>query len=227
MNVIHAAQDHDDPNSLVSRFRRARARRVMDLISAAHSEKGEVNIIDLGGEADYWNMIFDRAFLDARRVRITLVNPGGMNEQVADPMFTVVDGDACSLPQYADNQFDLVHSNSVIEHVGDWPRMEAFAHEHRRLAPRYYAQTPYWWFPIEPHFSAPFFHWRSEQSRAKSLMKRPHGFSERATDLGEAMRDVQHARLLDKTQFRFLFPDAEHHDEKVGPLTKSLIAVKG
>ena len=44
--------------------------------------------------------------------------------------------------------------------------------------------------------------------------------------MGAAMRDVQHARLLDKTQFRFLYPDAAHHDEVVAGLTKSLIAVR-
>jgi len=38
---------------------------------------------------------------------------------------------------------------------------------------------------------------------------------------------VQHARLLDKRQFRWLFPDAAHHDETAAGLTKSLIAVRG
>ena len=126
MNLIHALQDNTDPNSLVSRFRRARAKRIVDLITKIHAEKGSVNIIDLGGEANYWTL-FDRAFLEASKVRITLVNPGGIDE-IADPrLFTIVDGDACALPQYADHGFDLVHSNSVIEHVGDWTRMEAFA----------------------------------------------------------------------------------------------------
>ena len=187
MNLIHALQDNTDPNSLVSRFRRARAKRIIDLITRIHAEKGAVNIIDLGGEANYWTL-FDRDFLKSSKVRITLVNPGGIDE-VADPrLFTVVDGDACALPQYADHAFDLVHSNSVIEHVGDWARMEAFAAECRRLAPRYYVQ--------------------------------------KAPDMGAAMRDVQHARLLDKAQFRFLYPDAAHHDEVVAGLTKSLIAVR-
>lgn len=225
MNLIHALQDNTDPNSLVSRFRRARARRIIAMITRIHAEKGAVNIIDLGGEANYWNL-FDRAFLEASKVRITLVNPGGIDE-VADPrLFTIIDGDACALPQYDDHAFDLAHSNSVIEHVGDWTRMEAFAAECRRLALRYYVQTPYFWFPVEPHFSAPFFHWRSEQSRARALLKRRHGFSQKAPDMGAAMRDVQHARLLDKAQFRFLYPDAAHYDEVVAGLTKSLIAVR-
>ena len=226
MKLIHALQDNSDPNSLVSRFRRARSRRVVELIRAIHAERGQCRIIDLGGEANYWHL-FDRALLAECGVHITLVNPGGVDDVWDEDLFTVVDDDATHLPQYADNSFDLVHSNSVIEHVGDWVRMEAFAAECRRLAPRYYVQTPNFGFPVEPHFSSLFFHWRSEQSRARALMRRAHGFSQKAPDIGAAMRDVQHARLLDKTQFRFLYPDAAHHDEKVGPLTKSLIAVRG
>ena len=224
MNLIYALQDAGDPNSLSSRFRRARARRVVELIETIHAERGEVRIIDLGGEPDYWARLYERELLEARRVHITLVNPQPF--QLDDPLFTAAVGDACALPEHPDLAFDLVHSNSVVEHVGDWPRMEAFAAEVRRLAPRYYVQTPYFWFPIEPHFSAPFFHWRSEQARARALLRRRHGFAERAQDMGQAMRDVQHARLLDKQQFRYLFPDAQHIDEKAAGLTKSLIAVR-
>ena len=223
MNLIYALQDPTNPNSLAVQFRRARARRIVDLIVEIHAERGNCRILDLGGEPAYWGL-FDRQMLDASGVHVTLVNPQAFS--VDDPMFDAVTGDACALPQWADGSFDLVHSNSVVEHVGDWPRMEAFAGEVRRLASRYYVQTPYFWFPVEPHFSAPFFHWRSEQSRARSLMKRRHGFADRAKDMGQAMRDVQHARLLDKTQFRFLFPDAAHVDERVAGLTKSLIAVR-
>lgn len=223
MDLIHRLQDRNDPNSLSARFRRARARRVLDLIAAVHAERGECRILDLGGEPEYW-ALFDRAFLGAHGVRITMVN---LSRQASeDPLFEMLEGDACALPQFESQSFDLVHSNSVVEHVGDWPRMEAFAAEVRRLAPRYYVQTPYFWFPVEPHFSAPFFHWRSEQTRARLLLKRRHGFAERACDLGAAMRDVQSARLLDKRQFRYLFPDAEHVDEKVAGLTKSLIAIR-
>lgn len=224
MKLIHALQDMDSDQSLSARFRRARAARVVALIEKTFAERGKVHIADLGGEPTYWNILFDRKFLEANKVHISLFNPQPFT--VDDALFTAAVGDACDMHEHADQSFDLVHSNSVVEHVGDWVRMEAFAKECRRLAPRYYVQTPYFWFPIEPHFSAPFFHWRSEQTRAKLLMKRKHGFSEIAPDIGAAMRDVQHARLLDKAQFKFLYPDARHIDEKFVGLTKSLIAIR-
>lgn len=225
MDLIQSLQDHDNPNSLAMRFRRARARRIVGLISAVHAERGACRILDLGGETGYWRL-FDRGFLQSKGVSIRLVNPA--LQVVDDPMFQAAVGDACALPQIGAGEFDLVHSNSVIEHVGDWARMEAFAAEVRRLAPRYYVQTPYFYFPVEPHFSEPFFHWRSEQARARMVMKRARGwYGKRCEDVGEAMRLIQHARLLDKRQFRFLFPDAEHLDERAAGLTKSLIAVRG
>jgi hypothetical protein len=223
MNLFQAVQDHDNPNSLAMRFRRARAKRVVELITAIHAERGGVRVLDLGGEPGYWRL-YDRGFLQSKAVAIHLVNPSP--QEVHDPLFTTAVGDACALPEIGPGRFDLVHSNSVIEHVGDWTRMEAFAAEVRRLAPRYYVQTPYFYFPIEPHFSAPFFHWRSEQARARMLLKRRRGWCEKAGDVGEAMRVVQHARLLDKSQFRWLFPDAEHVDERAAGLTKSLIALR-
>src|SRR5579875_3391667 len=223
MDLIQSLQDHDNPNSLAMRFRRARARRIVEMISAIHAERGSVRVLDLGGEPGYWRL-FDRGFLQEKAVTIRLVNPAPQG--VDDPMFEAVVGDACALTEVEPGAFDMVHSNSVIEHVGDWSRMEAFAAEVRRLAPRYYVQTPYFWFPVEPHFSEPFFHWRSEQARAAMLMRRARGwYGKRCEDVGEAMRLVQHARLLDKRQFRYLFPDATHHDEKAAGLTKSLIAV--
>ena len=223
MKLIESLQRPDDPNSLANRFRRNRARRIRRLIETISAEKGHCRIVDLGGMPEYWGL-FDHDFLVAAKVTVTLVNTFPL--AVEDDLFATVEADACALDRMPDRSFDLVHSNSVVEHVGDWARMEAFARETRRLAPRYYVQTPYFWFPIEPHFSSLFFHWRSEQWRARALMRQARGFAERASDMGAAMRDIQSARLLDKTQFGFLFPDAQHFDEQAAGLTKSLIAVR-
>jgi hypothetical protein len=225
MRLINKLQNYDDPNSLASRMRRRRARHVTRLIGEIHARTGACRIVDLGGRPAYWDM-FDRAFLDQHGVHVTLVN---LNEPAPtdDPLFTSIAGDACSLPQFADGAFDLVHSNSTVEHVGDWDKVERFAAEVRRLAPRYYVQTPYAFFPVEPHFSAICFHWLPEPVRASILMKRRMGFmADRAADIGEAMRAVQDARLLSKRMFRFLFQDAQYPDERFAGLTKSLIAIR-
>src|SRR5207245_11107061 len=103
----------------------------------------------------------------------------------------------------------------------------AFAAESRRLAPRYDIQTPYYYFPIEPHFSALGFHWRSEQARAKLLARRAVGRYPQAPDVSAAMLAVQGARLLDKAQFKALFPDAFVVEERFAGLTKSLIGLRG
>ena len=143
-----------------------------------------------------------------------------------DPdLFSVSIGDGCKLP-YPDQSFDLVHPNSVIEHVGRWPDMVAFAAECRRLAPRYYVQTPYFWFPFEPHFGMPFFHWLPEPLRVYLVAHFALGRFPRADSLSRAVEWVQSANLLGRRQFKYLFPDAIIQPERFAGMIKSLIAIK-
>jgi hypothetical protein len=77
-------------------------------------------------------------------------------------------GDACDLP-FADNSFDYVMSNAVIEHVGGPARARQMLTESRRVARRgAFHTTPDRWFPIETHTQLPLLHWlpRPIQQRA-------------------------------------------------------------
>jgi len=214
--------DYSDPNSLGSRFRRARSKILRKQIEDIYAQRGECRIIDLGGTETYWN-IFEPEFLSAHGVRITLVNVKA--DKAANPLFESISGDACALP-FSDNHFDLAHSNSVVEHVGSWEKMRAFAEETRRVAPSYYVQTPYFWFPVEPHYRSLFLHWFPDNVKARTFSRRRLGGWAPSTNIDDAMSRLSHAQLLDKWQFAELFPDAEFRHEQIAGITKSLVAVR-
>jgi N-acetylglucosaminyldiphosphoundecaprenol N-acetyl-beta-D-mannosaminyltransferase len=122
-----------------------------------------------------------------------------------------VQADARALP-FADRCFDIAFSNSLIEHV---PRDDraAVASETRRVAGRYFVQTPNRWFPIEPHVLLPFF------------QHLPGGLRKRLWRFGVSHGPFEDIRLLDAAELQSLFPDAVIVRERLGPLTKSLMAI--
>ena len=222
--------DPRDENSLSTKLRRKRDVQLRALISAISAERGSVRILDMGGTLEYWSRV-GIAFLREHRVTITVVNLVA-SEISADrsdlDIFTTAVGDACDLTEVGDNAFDLAHSNSVIEHVLTWENMKRFAAETRRVSPYYYVQTPYFWFPIDPHYySFPLFHWLPRPTRASILSNFPIAHSGRIQGVDNAYSAVDAARLLDAKQFRFLYPDADVTFERFAGLRKSMLAVRG
>jgi SAM-dependent methyltransferase len=111
---------------------------------------------------------------------------------------------------YDDGAFDLVYSSSVIEHVPR-ARRAAFAAEVRRVGRGLYVQTPAYSFPIEPHSLLPVAHWLPAAAR------RPYW------RLG-AQGNWEDIDLLRRAELATLF-GAPVHAERLGPLTKSWIAI--
>jgi SAM-dependent methyltransferase len=111
---------------------------------------------------------------------------------------------------YADGEFDLVYSSSVIEHVPP-PRRRAFADEVRRVGRGLYVQTPAYSFPVEPHSLLPFAHWLPPAARKPYWRLGVQGVWE----------DIA---LLRRGELQRLF-HAPVHAERLGPLTKSWIVI--
>jgi hypothetical protein len=206
-------------HDLGNRFRQRRMREFLKLVEPLRGRGRTVRILDLGGTTAYWRAL--PHLYAARDVEITILNLDGQPGREAN--LVVAHGDACAvaLPDLA---FDVVHSNSVIEHVGHWPEMARMAAEVRRLAPAYFIQTPNIGFPIEPHFKLPLVHWLPEPARIAAL--KAAGRLPRSISAGEATLAVQRICLLGRAQLADLFPDAEIWRERVGGLTKSLVAVR-
>jgi hypothetical protein len=203
-------------------FRGRRFALIADEIRTIAAAKGRCRIVDIGGREEYWQPILP--VLAETGARVTVVNLEKTQPE-SGALFDFRYGNACSLPELADGSFDFVHSNSLIEHVGRWSDMKACADEIRRLAPSYYVQTPYLWFPIEPHYRLPFFAWLPEAWRVRLTMARRWGYIAKADTVDDAIREVQGINLLDGAQMRALFPEADVRFERVLGLPKSMMAI--
>lgn len=213
------------PSSTGNAFRRRRLELLRGLIDAALAGGGTCRVLDIGGTINFWDTWRD--MIDWDRVSITCVNADLDHASEGTRRVAMVKGDARDLRDIADGAYDVAFSNSVIEHVGLWRDMEAMAREVRRVAPRYLIQTPYFWFPIEPHARTPFLHWVPESIAYRVVMMRRCGFWRRHDTVAGAVRQVQSARMIDGRQMAALFPDAEIRRERFMLMTKSLIAIRG
>jgi hypothetical protein len=221
------AADPNVPNSMSAKFRQKRNRILKALMREIRERKGgPIRVADLGGTAQYWRAI-GLDFLEEVDARIDCFNlAADPSSDIGFSRITTAIGDACNL-DCADDSFDLVHSNSVIEHVGRFSGMIAFAGEVRRLAPAYFVQTPNYWFPIDPHFHRlPALHWLPNPVQVALLHRFRLGHAPPTGDLATTMIRFESRSMLTPGQFRYLFHDAELRFERVFGLPKSMIAIR-
>jgi SAM-dependent methyltransferase len=75
-----------------------------------------------------------------------------------------VQADVTGRLPFADGEFDLAYSSSLIEHLAPADRA-GFAAEVRRVARGWFVQTPAHSFPVEPHALLPLAHWLPARAR--------------------------------------------------------------
>lgn len=206
------------PNSVSASFRKKRFTLFQDLLESVGRKS--VTILDVGGREEFWEVM---GFTDTPH-KILLLNLWEV--PVRHSNFTSIAGDARDLQGFSDQSIDLVFSNSVIEHLGTWANQQRMAEEIRRVGKRYFVQTPSFFFPIEPHFLCPFYHWLPLWLRIQLIRRFSLGHIKKQPTPEAALTTLSEFRLLDKAEMRTLFPDAVVHSEKLVGLTKSYIAVK-
>jgi hypothetical protein len=201
-------------NSISARARLRRWRQLSELFP----EIAEMTVLDIGGDARAWRLS------PVRPAHVTLVNL--FPQDVDEPWMTAIAGDACELPDDLPD-VDLVYSNSVIEHVGGHWRRERFAEGIRAAGPRYWVQTPYRYFPVEPHYLCPGLQFLPRRLQAAAMDAWPLGSGRYVRDRDDALDRALNIDLLSASEMRAYFPGAVLRRERFGGLVKSLIAVRG
>jgi hypothetical protein len=194
-----------------------RSRRATELLRR-FPNLDEMRVIDLGGSETFWAI-----FPKKRRPRdLTILNLGDGSTPPPDHVWA----DACDAPKLFDEgSFDLVVSNSVLEHLGGHHRRKDFARAVDWLAPRHWVQTPNRYFPIEPHWLFPGMQFLPFDARVL-VARYWHLGHVRARTHGEAVEEVAACELVAKSQMRALFPGSEIWVERSLGLPKSLVAIR-
>ena len=180
-------------------------------------------VLDVGGCHETWTI---RPQIPKRIDCLNLYAVSWDADKHPNHRITTTVGDGCTLV-HDSGSYDIVFSNSVIEHVGDWEKQRSFAREVRRVGNKLWIQTPAVECPIEPHFLAPFVHWLPVPIRRRLLRWfTPWGWITKPTQ-NKVDETIYYTRLLSKQQVKELFPDCVVITERLlGIFPKSYIAYR-
>lgn len=179
--------------------------------------KRPINILDVGGEEQFWKILG----LDDDKLSITILNLGKL--EVTGKNFKSVAGDARDMGAFPDKYFDVVFSNSVIEHLETYENQNMMAQEVMRVGKMYFIQTPNKYFPIEPHFIFPFFQFFPMKVKILLCTRFSLGHVGRLNK-AEAIKTIKSIRMVGTRELSELFPGSKVYKEKFIGMNKSIIA---
>ena len=215
--LVHLADNRNIDSWAV----KLRKRRLAFFKTLINSLPPPVRILDIGGTPVFWERMGIR---EGAGIEIWLLNL--VRFLSVPPHYHSIIGDAKDLKQFQNREFDIVFSNSVIEHLPDFKDQLRMAKEMIRVGERYYLQTPNRYFPIEPHFLFPFFQFLPLRCRIWLVSHFNIGWYKKRSPEA-AIKAVHSIRLLTEKELRALFPKGVVYKERFLGITKSLIIYDG
>ena len=212
LGALHAATaeawarifDSRRRDSLASSYRRRRLELLERLIATVPRP---IRLLDVGGHREFWI----RSGLAFEGIRFVILNLTS-DEPDRGP-YAHVRGDARDLREFEDGEFDIVFSNSVIEHLGTWEDQVRMAAAVRRVGRRYFVQTPNRRFPLEAHTLFPYWQYLPLGVRARMLQTFHMGWFKRIPDPVRARKAAASISLLSRKEMQRLFPEARIWEE--------------
>lgn len=218
-DFLRRSTDAGNPESYAARFRHRRFELFKSLM---YTLPKPLSIIDIGGTQLFWERM---GFTGDAETEITILNVS--ETRVTLPNFKSVIGDARDINEFSDKEFDVVFSNSVIEHVGNFAQQQLMAKECLRIGKRLFLQTPNRFFPIEPHFLLPFIQFVPLWLKVFLTRHFRVGWYAKLPDKKKAYERMSSVRLLTRSELQRLFPEGAINEERVFGLTKSFIVSAG
>jgi hypothetical protein len=168
-------------------------------------------ILDVGGSVNLWQVV-------ETPLNITILNLShSLHQSSSHHCVSYRVGNGCNMAEIKDNQYDVVFSNSVIEHVGNQTKQQQFASEVLRVGRYFWVQTPSKWFPIEAHTGMPFW-WFYPESWQHFFIRRW-----KQKKLFKWSEMVEETTFLEKNYFKSLFPHPRLLTERFLGIPKSYI----
>lgn len=208
----------DQPNSLGAKFRSKRLKDFESLFYANFPENQAIRILDVGGTDYFWR---ESSILNLPNVEITLLNLHLQESSHAS--VSAITGDATDMHQIEDDTFDLVFSNSVIEHLYDYQNQQKMAAEIQRVGKTFFIQTPNKYFPVEAHYALPFAQ-HMPKSWVYFLLTKTKLSRLQKWKAADAQQYLDEIHLLDQSEMLQLFPGSKLYQERVLGLVKSFAA---
>lgn len=211
-NIFKSSEEKD---SLGNWFRNKRFKFFFDKINLMDKP---ISILDLGGKVKFWE---NRNLSGNHNFLITIINLE--SEKSVYPNIETKVGNILELKSFKKNSFDIVFSNSVIEHLHNFQNQKKMASEILRIGKKHIIQTPNKYFFIEPHYMFPFFRYLPSKIQYKILTKTKLSRL-RKWDKKFARQYLKEIRLLTVNEMKEIFPRSKIYQEKFFGMSKSFTA---
>ena len=211
-NIFKSSEEKD---SLGNWFRNKRFKFFFDKINLMDKP---ISILDLGGKVKFWE---NRNLSGNHNFLITIINLE--SEKSVYPNIETKVGNILELKSFKKNSFDIVFSNSVIEHLHNFQNQKKMASEILRIGKKHIIQTPNKYFFIEPHYMFPFFQYLPSKIQYKILTKTKLSRL-RKWDKKFARQYLKEIRLLTVNEMKEIFPRSKIYQEKFFGMSKSFTA---
>jgi hypothetical protein len=189
-----------------------------------------LRLVDLGGTVRFWEAWGLR---DTDQVHITLINNNWLGEtnfnESSHAFIENRQADVLDLTEDDLKTFDVIFSNSFIEHLACREDQAKIAKMITKCGLPYFIQTPNKFSPIDPHFPrpyVPFFAIYPRRLQARLLTLGRLGSGSKALSIDDALGDLTYYNPLDFTDMRALFPDGKLRMERPFGIPMSILAYR-